>query len=71
MKKAEIIARIERLEELIVAMHDRGESRALALQIDSELYTESRNATPYPRPLGSRIQDVELRFNMEDETDGR
>ena len=71
MKKAEIIARIERLEELIVAMHDRGESKALARQVDAELYTESRTATPCPRPLGSRIQDVELRFNMEDETDGR
>ena len=59
---AMLTARIDRLEELIVAMYDRHECKSLARQIDAELYERTRSSwtllASHPVPLEERVQKL-------------
>lgn len=60
MKKSEMIARIHRLEQIIVALHERADVRGIITQIEAELYQKGYNYFGgIPEPLEERIEEIE------------
>lgn len=58
MDKAEMIARISRLEEMVVALMNHENATQLGQQIDAELYTQNRLPSAYPCSMEMRMQEI-------------
>lgn len=59
-REAYLLARIERLEELVVAMHERHGSHQRMRQLDVELYNRSTSTcgNDHPVDLGERMEEI-------------